>query len=203
MAGTITPVVYGSSRVSGWYWLMAVYTVCQIAGAAVTGVALGTIGAIARVLRPWELTDLIVPVAILGATGALHDMKLLPFDLPTTCWQVPQSWKRFCPSVMAACYGFGIGVGVLTRIPFASFYLVLFASAAGASAPGGVGLMSIYGATRSFAVALVARGQAAASDPYRRLTMVRRLGPLIGYLDGIALAGVTGFLLGQFLIPYS
>lgn len=200
MVGTITPVVYGPTRFSTWYRLMSVYTLSQIIGAALTGSLLAVCGMLSRTLYPWELSALTPAMGILSGIGAMHDMKLLPFRAPSLHWQVPQSWKRFAPSVMAACYGFGIGLGVLTRIPFASFYIVLVACTGMANLPYAVGLMALYGATRAGAVALCARGQAFARDPHQRLMTIAHMGPVIGYLNGIVLAAVAGFLLGTLAV---
>jgi hypothetical protein len=149
-------------------------------------------------METWmALTALSVVAAVLG----LRDLKLLRFRLPNRLWQVPQSWKRFPPSVMAAYYGFGIGLGVLTYIPFSSFYFLLCCCASVGSLSLGVGLMAVYGAARAGTVALAARSQAFVPDPYERLDTVGRLGPVVGYMDGLALALVSGLLLGQASLP--
>jgi hypothetical protein len=197
MVGTISPVVYGPRHRWSWSRLIGVYTLSQIAGACLTGLLLGGIGLLLRALIRWESATLTPLFTMLAAFGALSDLKLLPLPLPSRCWQVPQSWKRFSPGIMASCFGFGIGVGVLTRIPFASFYLVLAVCAGSASLPLGVVLMALYGMTRAASVAVVAHGQGCAPDPCARLMTITRLTPLIGYLDGLVLAFVTGVFLLQ------
>jgi hypothetical protein len=194
MAGTITPVVCGKSM---WYRLISIYTMAQIAGAALNGLLLGEIGILLRAALPWQNTPLIIPFGVVAAMSAVHDLGLLPFRLPSRSWQVPQSWKRFRPSVMSALFGFGIGLGVLTRIPFASFYLVVFACVGLASLPLALGIMVLYGATRAGTVALVAYGQAFAPDPHQRLRAFTGLSPLVGYLDGLVLAFAAGIFLVQ------
>jgi len=126
-----------------------------------------------------------VGAGIVAAFAALCDLRMLRVRLPSRNWQVPQSWKRFPPSVMAACFGFIIGLGVITRIPFASFYFVLIACVALGSVPAAVVLLALYGAARAGAVALIARGQAFARNPHERLETMARLGPVIGYLKGV------------------
>src|SRR5229473_4289724 len=168
MVGTISPVVYGPTRLSTWYRLMGIYVMSQIAGAAVTGLVTASVGELLRTLFPWDIPSLANSLAIVAAVAGVRDLKLVRFRLPSRNWQVPQSWKRFPPGIMAACYGFGIGLGVLTRIPFASFYFVLLACASLASLPVGVGLMALHGTARAGTVALVARGQAFAPDPHER-----------------------------------
>src|SRR5438445_9864607 len=127
MVGTIWPVVYGPNRHCQRYPLISLYSVSQVAGAVLTGMVLSTIGMLGRVFLSWELMDLLRVQAVFAAIGAMSDLKLLAFRLPSRSWQVPQSWKRLPPSGMVVLYGFGIGLGVITRIPFASFYLVMLA----------------------------------------------------------------------------
>ncbi len=194
MAGTISPAVCGKST---WYRLTSIYTVGQVVGAASTGLVLGAAGIWVHKRFAWETRTLEIVLGFLAGIGALHDVKLLPFRLPSRRWQVPQSWKRFHPSVMATFYGLGVGLGVVTRIPFASFYLVLFACGGLASLPVAAGIMALYGATRAGTVALVARGQGFAAKPHERLDIISRFTPLIGYLDGLVLALLAGFFLAQ------
>ena len=200
MVGTITPVVHGLTHLGTWYRIIGVYALSQVAGAALTGLAAAGTGVLVWALCPWEATPFVMLLVLLAGIGALQDMQLLPLRLPSRCWQVPQHWQRFSLPIMAACYGFGIGLGVLTRIPFASFYVVLVACAGLASWPLGVGLLALYGAVRAGTVAMVARGQASAQDPHARLDTLVRLTPFIGYLDGLVLAFAAGVLLGQLLV---
>ncbi len=176
---------------------MAVYTLAQIAGAAVTGLAVAGLGSFLRTVTRWESTTLLTPLAVLAIAAGLRDLKLLPVPLPSRNWQVPQSWKRFSPTVMAACFGFGIGLGVLTRIPFASFYFLLLVCAALGSIPLGVALLALHGLARAGTVALVARGQAFALNPHKRIDTIGRLTAVVAYMDGLALALVAGLLFGQ------
>lgn len=202
MVGTISPVVYGRRRMGTWYRLMVIYALSQVAGAGLTGLVFAALGIALRAFCPAQWTILAESLAFVAVIGALRDLKLVRVWLPSHFWQVPQSWKRFPAPIMAACYGFGIGLGVLTRIPFASLYFVLLACTGLASVPVGVGLMVLYGAARAGTVALVARGQASAPTPRERLTTIGLLTPLIGYLDGLALALVAGLLLCQSLLAH-
>jgi len=201
MVGTIAPAVCGPGQFSTWYRLICIYGLSQIGGSALTGLILGATGLILQTSLHWEITALASALAFLATLGGLRDLKLLAFWLPSRCWQVPQSWKRFPPSVMAGLFGFGIGMGVLTRIPFASFYVVLLACLGLANIPVGVGLMALYGTTRALTVALVARGQNSAINPRERIETVARLSPVAGYLDGLVLTLVAGLSLGLFLSP--
>src|SRR5947209_5426979 len=129
MVGTISPVVYGSSRRSLWHRLMGIYVASQIAGAVLTGVIFAAAGAVLQAVFHWNSYGLVATLAVVAVLAGMRDLNLVRYPLPSRNWQVPQSWKRFSPGVMSASYGFGIGLGVVTRIPVASFYFVLLADA--------------------------------------------------------------------------
>jgi hypothetical protein len=139
-------------------------------------------------------------VGVLGVVaiiGGMRDLKFIRIRFPTSQWQVPQSWKRLPTSVMAACYGFGIGLGILTRIPFASFYFVLLACVGLASSLPALLVMSVYGIARAGTVAVVAGGQAHTPNAYARIERIGLLAPIVGYFDGLLLGTIGGVLLGQ------
>jgi len=197
MVGTITPVVYGASNCAHWYGLMGIYTLAQTGGAATTGLLFGGAGATMRRLYSWDRPEVLAAIGFLSLIGALSDLKLLPFTVPSPSWQVPQRWKRFPPVAMAACYGFGIGLGVATRIPLASFYVVFATCIAMASIPLGMTLMALLGAMRAVTVAIVARTQPASSNAPTRLNAILAVSPLIAYVDGIALSVIAALCLCQ------
>jgi hypothetical protein len=176
-----------------WSYRISMYIIAQIAGATLTGALIACVGWAIQ-LDFWHFRACAIALALIAAIGSLHDLQLLPFRLPSRCWQVPQRWKQFHPSVAAACYGFVIGLGVLTHIPFASFYLVVGVCALLANPSLGAALLAVYGAARAAAVAIVARGQRVAADPHHRLLTIARLSPFVLYIDALTLAGVAGLL---------
>jgi hypothetical protein len=142
--------------------------------------------------------DLIVIAAVIAAVaafGALQDLQLTTAWLPTTRWQVPWQWKRYPRSLMAAMFGFAIGTGVLTRIPFAAFHVVLIATTLLADLQSALLVMLVYGATRALGVAVASQLQMLILDVRQRPAAIHRFGPLVGYLNGIVLAAVAGILI--------
>jgi hypothetical protein len=193
MVGTTTPAVYGARR---WSLMIAIFVLSHIAGALVAGLAVWLIG---RGLHALIALDLPVAAAITAAAaclGAVHDLKLTSFPLPTTSWQVPWQWRRFHHTVMAAMFGFTIGTGVLTRIPFATFHVVLIGTALFADLPTALLIMAVYAIARALAVVVVSQLQLLIPDARRRPAAINRLGPLVGYLNGITLGAVTGVSIG-------
>jgi hypothetical protein len=194
MVGTATPVVYGPNR---WKRVIAIYALSQVAGALSTGLVLWAIGIAVRTLFAWDSAFAAAITSAVCAVGALHDLKLTTIWMPASRWQVPCQWKRYPWPLMAAMYGFGIGTGVLTRIPFASFHAVLIATILFADLPLALGVMLVYGATRAFAVAITSQLQLLISDVRQRTLTISRLAPLLGYCNGIILAAVAGICMGH------
>lgn len=200
MVGTISPAVCRSVGDSSWRRLISIYSIAQVAGAAVTGLTLSVAAGFLHEYWVWDPASAALAIGGVVGIAALVDLKVLDVRLPNRNWQVPQGWKRLAPSVMAAAYGFGIGVGVLTRIPFAGFHAVLFAIVALADIPTGVGIMMLYGAARSATVAWIAYGQR--SDVMacsRRLDQIASLSPLARFLEGLLLSFIASLLIGSAL----
>ena len=199
MVGTFNPIVYGSRQVGKWYPILSMYLLGQVASALLIGALFAGSGEFLHCLHPFGATSVFVALASVGAIATLQDLELLPFALPSRQWQVPKRGKRLPPIVMALCYGLGIGTGILTRIPFGSLYFVLVACFGSASISAGLCIMGIYGAARAMTMATVAAAQRPGPHSQQRMTALSRLKPLIGCLDGIALALAAGFVACQLL----
>lgn len=193
MVGTTVPVVYGPSR---WKLIIATYALSQVAGALVTGLVVWAVGTGLRVLLGLDFSVAAAVIAAVAAFGALHDLQLTTVRLPASRWQVPWQWKRFPRPLMAAMFGFGIGMGVLTRIPFAAFHVVLIATMLLTDLQSALLIMFVYGATRALGVAVASQLQMLISDVRERPRAISRFQPLVGYFNGIILAGVAGVLFG-------
>lgn len=94
-----------------------------VAGASF-GAALTVVGRpIAETVGPpWLALGWGVLALVLG----LGELEVVRVPRPEHNWQVPARWrKQFPPEVAAALYGGILGIGVLTRISFASFYVLV------------------------------------------------------------------------------
>lgn len=194
MVGTITPVVYGPRSSSRWPCLMGHFALALVTASLLMGAMLSGLGIALRAVCPWNGSHLTLIFLGTALIGAMHDLRLLPFRLPSRDWQVPQSWKRLSPKTMAFCYGFGIGLGVVTRIPFGGYYPVLVACIGFGNFLSGTGLMGLYGIARAGAIALVASGQNEGSPVHERLLVIGRLKTVVRIIDGVLLAVVAGAL---------
>ncbi|SRR5579883_818360 len=162
MVGTIGPVVYGYGRRSRII-LNGLYCFAQVGAAALLGFHVSLLGAAFRIPH---LLGPVMPLAVgsFCLIGAIREFNVLPLPLPSSCWQVPRTWMMLPPGVMASCYGFIIGLGVLTRIPFSTFYVIIAACFVIGDPPIAASVMSIHALVQSGAVLLVTRSYINACD---------------------------------------
>jgi hypothetical protein len=142
MVDTIGPAVCGSKPRT------VIALLCFAAGAigvaAALGLALGLLGSPA-----------LVPVAVaVAVAGALREAGLVRFPLPQMRRQVPERWHHELPlPVWSTGYGAGLGAGLVTYQPVATFLVV--AVAAAASGPRAAVLaLAAFGAGRAVAAAM-------------------------------------------------
>lgn len=103
-------------------------TLLTFAGAAtVAGLALGAgIWTIAQVLEPIGARHLALVVAALtGAFYGASEILRLRWRLPERRWQVPQRWGLAGRPLYMAAFGAILGVGFLTYIPYAGYYVLI------------------------------------------------------------------------------
>lgn len=184
MIETITPDVCGSSRRRRI--AIALFALGAVVAAACLGAALGGLGAVAGA------RGAVLGVALLAALAALRELGLLRLPLPQLRSQVPDWWRAELPlPVWATGYGAGLGVGVFTYQPFATFW-VACAAAVVLARPGAAAVcFALYGAGRALMVVLpTLRG----SDP--PLAVERLVGrrPQLARANALVLAVVAAAL---------
>lgn len=119
MVETISPAVCGTRRRTAL--ALTLFAAGSIGVAAAVGLLLGLLGSAA-----------LVPVAIaLALAGVLRESGLVCLPVPQSRRQVPERWHHELPlPVWSLGYGAGLGVGVLTYQPVATFLVVAVAAAA-------------------------------------------------------------------------
>jgi hypothetical protein len=121
MIATINPVVYGQRR---WKWLFGVALFAL--GAALGGWTLAALlGAMGQFLLGGNSSTAgWLVVALFAAVFGLNELGFLPIPRLQRRWQVPASWRSTLPPWLAAfLYGLILGVGVMTYIESAAFYV--------------------------------------------------------------------------------
>ncbi len=68
---------------------------------------------------------LIFVIGVACVAFGARELRLCPFPYPQSTWQVPIEWRRLPLFLMSFTYAFVLGVGVLTRIPAGSFFIVI------------------------------------------------------------------------------
>lgn len=148
MVGTIAPLVQVARR--QWLVSTGVFVVASVAGGGIVGWSLGGVGAITLGAQHLQYVGLVL--GFLAAVLALIEVQLLPLGVPTLYRSVPQHWWiQYGPTKAALAYGFVLGMGVTTFIPFASFYLLLAGAILLGPEAGGL-ILASYGLGRAVPV---------------------------------------------------
>jgi hypothetical protein len=203
MIFVIVPLGKEARDIAHWVIRVVMYTAASTVGAALLAMVLGMVGAGLHAMLPaigyqWA-------TALLGLSAlvyALHELNIIHLPAPQVGWQVPKSWQRSSRLLGNTLYGFVLGMGIFTFIPFASFYLLLMweVTAGAVDLRAAAMLGAIYGAFRGLPAVLGG------------ISMLRGVYPLpvsnwllahLGWwhaINGLALLLVGGFLLGSFVV---
>jgi hypothetical protein len=162
MVGQIGPLVQVGRKKTA----LALHVLGGIAGGATIGLVLGFGGLLLRAALGDTLDTIfviVVPAALLYAASV--DLALL--RLPHLTWtrQTPGSWPcsmGHYPGIFA--WGFDLGLGVTTRIPYQSTLVVPLAALLSGDLATAVAIMTVYGAARALAV--VAAVESVRGDDY-------------------------------------
>ena len=162
MVGQIGPLVQVGKKKTA----LAVHVLGGIAGGATIGLLLGFGGLLLRAALGDALDTIffvVVPLALLYAASV--DLGLL--RLPHLTWvrQTPGSWPcsmGHYPGIFA--WGFDLGLGVTTRIPYQSTLVVPLAALLSGDLATSVAITTVYGAARALAV--VAAVESVRGDDY-------------------------------------
>jgi hypothetical protein len=160
MVGEIGPLV----RVGRKNLALALHVLGGISGGATIGVVLGFAGLLLRAGLGDSLDTVFaiaVPAALLYAASV--DLGLLRLRPITSERQTPGSWPCSLgnyPGIFA--WGFDLGLGISTRIPYQSLLVLPFAALLAGDLGTAVAVMAVYGASRALAV--VAAVSAAGDD---------------------------------------
>lgn len=163
------------------------------AGTAIGAVS-ATAGAILLALVPGAQVPLAVALGFVTLLYALSEVGFINLPVPGRDWQVPATWVRDGFYRSAAVFGSTVGLGVFTRVPYASFPILLgWLFVSGNVVHGALG-GSVYGICRAISIY--------SSAPYsgteelvewnqRIMAMI----PAVHKLTGAALAAFGAYLL--------
>jgi len=192
MLGSITPLGE-RGRGSSWWVTVSAYLVGSIAGGAIAGGLMATLG-VALGAGGWSTGARLAAIAIALIVGMALDLGLGGLRLPTIRRQVDEEWRgSYRGWVWGLAFGFQLALGVATIVTTSMVYVTWLAAGLGGSVAGGVAIGTAFGLSRAvpvFAVVGVRTpGQLLGVD-----TTLRRLaGPARSatYAAAGALAGVA------------
>jgi len=143
MVETFTPAVCGSR--SRQRLAIALFSVGALVASAALGAALGFAGSLIGT------TPALIAAASIAALAALRETGILRLPLPQSRRQVPERWRSELPlPFWSAGYGAGLGVGVLTFQPVATFWVACAAALALGRPLLAACCFALYGAGRAF-----------------------------------------------------
>ena len=144
MVGQIGPLVQVGRRRTA----LALHVLGGATGGALIGIVLGFGGLLLRAALGDTLDTVFafaVPAALVYA--ALVDLGLLPVAPVTAERQTPGSWPcslGHYPGIFG--WGFDLGLGITTRIPYQSLLVLPLAAMLSGSLPKAVAITTVYGA---------------------------------------------------------
>jgi hypothetical protein len=93
---------------------------------------------------------------VTGLAVGLCELLAIGMRMPQRHKQVPSSWRhRFPPEIALAGYGGIIGMGIFTKIPFASFYVLIVWTLLEGSVEAGAITLAVYGLSRAGASSII------------------------------------------------
>ena len=166
MIETITPAVCGSRR--RHVLAVSFFALAAVLSAAALGAALGLVGL--ALGAAWA----VAAAAAFAGAAALRELAVVRFPLPQSRRQVPERWHAELPlPLWATGYGAGLGLGVLTFQPVATFWAACAAAVALGRPLVAAACFALYGAGRALMVVLPRHGAAAPGAAAERLARRR------------------------------
>jgi cytochrome c biogenesis protein CcdA len=181
MIETITPDVCGSRRRR--FIALVLFALGAVTAAAALGLTLGALGALVGARAA------VAAVAVLAALAAARELGFVRLPVPQLRSQVPDWWRFQLPlPVWSLGYGAGLGVGVFTYQPFATFWIACAAAVVLAEPVPSAAAFALYGAGRALMVALpTLRG----AEPPLAVERLARCRPLLARANALVLAAAA------------
>ena len=190
----------GTETQRRWIQRATLYALSMTAAGAATGGAFAGAGAGVHALWPGSALPLAIALGAVALAYACHELGLLQLPVPGRDWQVPAAWVRRGFYRSAVIFGGAVGFGVFTRVPYASFPILLGWLFVSGNVWYGLGAGVVYGAARALSIYL----GGGCGESAQLVTLNRRLmalAPSLHQVTGLALAAFAAYLLTAPYLP--
>ncbi len=202
MVSTISPVVYRNSDLGRNGWLVAItfYTLGSIGGGVLAGVLLGSLGIYLDPVIAAHRNLIPFLVGLTAIAYAMHEMRFVSLPYPQRQRQVPDHWRRkFHPYMTAGLFGLLLGIGFITFIPMATYYVLSLSVILHGSLVVGAFIFAVYGATRALLLWPLSWHNRAPGNIERITYYMDLTKPIMRQVNGFVLAMAGAYLISAFL----
>lgn len=177
-----------------WLQRATVYALSMTLAGALTGLSFSAAGRAVDEVWPNAHLPFAFALGVAALAYALHELDLVRLPVPGRDWQVPAGWVRHNFYRSAAIFGGTVGFGVFTRVPYATFPILLAWLFVSGDLYYGLAAGLVYGVLRALSI----YSSAGAGTPEDLVGLNRRLmqlTPLQHQLAGLALAAFAAYAL--------
>jgi hypothetical protein len=176
---------------------MFAHVVGSLLGGCVTGLLLGAVGAVFLFADP-AARAIFAAVAAAGVATlyGVSELGFLSLPRPQSRRQVPSRWnRRYSPALAGLLYGAGLGAAVMTRVHFATLYVVLtWSLIVGRPTVSGL-VMAAFGLGRVLPLLVIGPGVASDGDRLERGTRTIEMWErVVRFANGLALMALGAYL---------
>jgi hypothetical protein len=166
----------------------------MVAAGVIACVLAATLGFGLEQIAPDAVLPLGVALGGVAVIYALHELEFIRLPVPGRDWQVPADWVRHGFYRSAVIFGGVVGFGVFTRVPFASFPVLLVWLFVSGNVWYGLAVGLVYGATRALSIFSSANTEGP-DDIIKLNQRFMAITPWLHEATGAALAMLGGYLL--------
>ncbi len=162
-------------------------------GGGIIGLAFAAAGLGFSSLVDDPIAPLAIGLGVIALAYAVHEVGLIRLPVPGREWQVPAHWVRNTFYRSAAVFGGTVGLGIFTRVPFASLPIFLAWLFVSGNVIYGALAGLVYGATRAVSI----YSSSNIEEPEQLVELNERLmamAPSLHQATGLALAAFAAYL---------
>jgi len=162
----------------------------------VLGALLGLLGSWLPATAEWQ-TGKAVLLGLLSLLYALHELQIITLPTPQRKRQVPDGWRYTLPSSLVALFfGLLLGLGYVTFIIVATFYIITIAAVLSGSPLLGAILLGLFGLGRAGSMWSLSLSMKSLEQVEYTIARLTKTTALVHLVNGMALAFVGGVIAG-------